>query len=251
MWLLSPLSWLLLAGLGAGVAWWLQRRRWWLACVALAVVATLAMTPLVANALLDWLEAERPAPASCRTTPPAVAVVLAGGVDALPRDGDDIVVLGIASRRRVEHAVAWWRARPGRALVFSGGPQALGGVAESRLMFVYAQRFGVAESAMRYETESTNTRENARGLDAMRPSLPRRVVLVTSALHMPRARYALQRTGFEVCPLATDFRRVPFGLPGALVPQRSALEKTEAALHEWVGMGWYRWRDFGSARRTR
>jgi hypothetical protein len=32
------------------------------------------------------------------------------------------------------------------------------------------------------------------------------------------------------------------GLPWALIPLLSDLEKTEDALHEWVGLAWYTWR---------
>ena len=73
--------------------------------------------------------------------------------------------------------------------------------------------------------------------------MPRRLVLVTSAMHMPRSRLALGRAGFDVCPVPADSRRIAFGLPGYLIPGSSALDKTEAALHELVGLAYYRWRD--------
>jgi hypothetical protein len=85
------------------------------------------MTPMFANALLGWLERPPPMPAHCLASPPQVAVVLAGGVDAIPRDDNDASVLGVASRRRIERAVEWWRARPGRVIVVSGGPDWRGG----------------------------------------------------------------------------------------------------------------------------
>ena len=52
-WLLSPLSWLLLALALAPLAWCLRVRRPWLivACGLLAAIAVVAMTPLTANAL--------------------------------------------------------------------------------------------------------------------------------------------------------------------------------------------------------
>ena len=72
-------------------------------------------------------------------------------------------------------------------------------------------------------------------------ALKRRVVLVTSLIHMPRAQEAFASAGFEVCPLGTDVRRLPSRLPWALVPRTSALANTEVALHEWVGLAYYRW----------
>ena len=122
MWLLSPLSWLLLAGLGACIAARRHSRRWLRASLVVALVSVLAMTPMFANGLLGWLERPPPMPAQCLASPPQVAVVLAGGVDAIPRDENDGSVLGVASRRRMERAVEWWRAQPGRVVVASGGP---------------------------------------------------------------------------------------------------------------------------------
>jgi uncharacterized SAM-binding protein YcdF (DUF218 family) len=59
---------------------------------------------------------------------------------------------------------------------------------------------------------------------------------------MPRAQAAFADAGFEVCPLGTDVRRLSSRLPWALVPRTSALANTEIALHEWVGLVYYRWR---------
>ena len=247
MWWLSPLSWLLVAGTGlvAGCVWRdgrparLLRR----VCVGVAGVAVLAMTPWIANLLVGWLETPSAEPAWCRRSPPATAVVLAGAVDVAPRHGGDFGALNIESRRRVERAAAWWHERPGRSLVMAGGPQAGSAVPRAELMAAYARRLGVEQEALRVETGSTSTWENARGLAMLRPPLPRRIVVVTSAMHLPRARFAVGAAGFEVCGLAAGSVRIPFGLPGYLIPRTSALAKTEAALHELVGMAWYRWRN--------
>lgn len=247
--MLSPLSWLLLALLLVGVGLPLRGHGRWLlhAGIGGAVVAIIAMTPWVANTLVGWLETPQPVVASCLSSPPPVAVVLAGGVDTAPTEPADLPAMAITTRRRVERAVAWWHERPGRSLVLSGGPHLAGGVPTGALMADYARRLGVAATALRVEGRSESTWDNARGLAALQPPLPRRVVLITSAMHMPRARYALARAGFDVCAIAADPRRIAFGLPGYLIPRSSALVKTETALHELVGMAYYRWLDARSA----
>lgn len=244
-WLLSPLSWLLLALLFGWLGLRLRGRGRWLlrGCMAVAAVGIVAMTPLMANVLVGWLETPRPAEAGCITSPPPLAVVLAGGVDARPAGPAQLSALGITSRRRVERAVAWWQQQPGRSLIMSGGPQYPGGVATGALMADYARRLGVAPQAVAVEATSITTWENAHALATLRPPVPRRVVLVTSAMHMPRARLAMARAGFDVCPQPADSRRFAFGLPGYLIPRTSALAKSEAALHELVGLAYYRWRD--------
>ncbi len=248
-WLLSPLSWLVLSlATLLLVTFW--RPRWRClkgACIVMAAVSAVAMTPATADILLAMLEVPATQADGCAASSPAVGVVLGGGVDATPSGPADFSVLGNATKRRVERAVDWWQSEPDRVLVFSGGPPAPGLVAEARLMMAYAAHLGVAPSGMRHEDESTDTWENAGNLSRLAPRLPTRVALVTSALHAPRARYSMERAGFEVCIIATDFRRVPPRLPGYLVPQNRALGKTELALHEIVGLAYYRaashWRD--------
>ncbi len=249
-WVLSPLSWLLLAlllgCLGAASG---ARGRWLVrTCLVVAVVATGCMTPLVANALVGWLEKPTAAAASCGTSPPPVAVVLAGGVDAKPLDAAQLSALGITSRRRVERAVAWWQQQPGRTLIMSGGPQYAGGVPTADLMADYARRLGVPPGSVRIEGRSISSWDNAKSLARLQPSIPRRLTLITSAIHMRRARYAMGRAGFAVCAVPADSRYIPFALPGYVIPASSALAKTEAALHELVGIAYYRWVD-GRSRR--
>lgn len=244
MWLISPLAWLLIAFLLVCVSgWW---RRYWrtllIGGTALALLAILAMTPMFANALVGYLETAVPRARDCTRHPPEVAVVLAGGVTGATSGPGDISVLELASRRRIDRAVAWWRAAPRRRLVMSGGSWFDDGIPESRLMAQYARALGVPASAMVLDGASLTTWQSAQRLAAMQPPLPRRVALVTSAMHMPRAVFAMREAGFEICPVPADSRRVPFELPGYLIPQRSALEKTEAGLHEIIGMLYYRWR---------
>jgi len=244
MWILSPLTWLTLA-IAASVPAWFVRARWrwlWCCCAVFAAFALLMMTPLVANALLARLERPEPAEAACRSNAPEVVVVLAGGIDQLPTGASDFSALGVASRRRLDSALSYWRAAPGRLLVITGGPARPGVAAESRLLAAYAASFGVPESALRLETRATNTWQNAHFVSQLVPAVPHRIALATSALHMPRAILAFRSAGFEVCPIRADPRFTPNDLPDALVPRSSALLKTEAALHEFVGLIYYRLR---------
>jgi len=200
------------------------------------------MTPLGANALARSLERPFLVADGCADAAPSMAVVLGGGVDGRPRDNGDFSVLNLASRRRVDRAVAWWRERDGRILLLQGGAPSPGLPSLAELMSTYAQRLGVPATALRLETRSNDTWSNAVHAAEFSPPVPRRVVLVTSLIHMRRAREAFVDNGFEVCPLGTDIRRLPSRIPWALVPRTSALANAEVALHEWSGLIYYRWR---------
>ncbi|MDQ3289176.1 MAG: YdcF family protein [Pseudomonadota bacterium] len=242
-WLLSPLAWLLLAAVSL-LCWSVfgRGRAWLLASALVLLVSVAGMTPLVANLLSAPLERPMPVPQSCRDSPPTTAMVLAGGALGHPTHSADYSVLNLASRRRMDRAVGWWREHEGRALVLVGGGGHDDSPALANLMATYAMALGVPPRALHLETDSLDTWENARNSARLEPPLPRRIVLVTSAMHMPRAQFAFAEAGFEVCPLHGDVRRLPSRLPWALVPRSSGLERAEAALHEWVGLTYYRLR---------
>lgn len=240
MWL-SPLTWLFCAFALALLATFSGKLKRWLVAAALLLGCTawLAMTPLAANSLLRWLE--EPQTPSCTTLQTQWAVVLAGGSDFAERE-EDTQVLGLATRRRLDAGVDWWRQQPGRRyLAVSGGPMGGAPVADADVMLTYLLRQGVPAERIAVERASYTTWENARRLAELQPALPRALVLVTSASHMPRALFAMRQAGFQPCALPTDRRLASIYFPGMLFPQSGSMEKTEAALHEIVGMQYYRW----------
>lgn len=238
--LLSPLAWLAAAGLLAGVAGWLPHPAILRTLALLAGLASLAaMTPWVANRLLGRIE--KAAPVAACASAPEVLVVLAGGVDLRPRDRDDFGALNGASRRRMDAAISAWRAAPNTRLLLSGGASARHAPPISQLMAAYARWAGVPPDALRLDIESLDTWQSARAVAARLPP-GTRLGLVTSASHWPRARLAFDASGLQPCAVVADVRRLPTGLPWALIPRLGALEKTEDALHEIVGLAWYRWR---------
>lgn len=241
-WFLSPLAWLLIATVL--VPWAVHRRRGWLVAAGVAMIAAAlaAMTPLGANLLAMPLERAMPLPRACVEAPPSIAVVLGGGMEGRPRGESDFSVLNLPSRRRVDRALAWWRERGGRVLVMQGGPPHRGAVPVARLMAAYAQAQGVPAAALRIESASGDTWESAQHAARLSPRLPKRIALVTSRVHMPRAQRAFAVAGFSICPLGADDRRLPSRLPWALVPRSSGLASTEVTLHEWVGLAYYHWR---------
>jgi uncharacterized SAM-binding protein YcdF (DUF218 family) len=98
----------------------------------------------------------------------------------------------------------------------------------------------VPAAAIRTETRSTDTRGSARALaPALRGA---RVRLVTSPPHRARAFGAFRAAGIDACLHDTGSDVVPFESIGYLVPQASAIGKSETALHELAGIAWYRLR---------
>lgn len=240
--ILSPLIWVLLLALLLGFSW--RRVPRWLALVLLVLelVLVFSMAPVGANLLVRSVESRVPSAAICSRPAPTVIVVLSGGVDGPVHRTDDYSALTRTSLQRLFAAVALWQAHPDSMLVISGGSPK-GSVAESEILASLAQRMGVPAGKLRVETRSRTTWENAANLAHAQPPLPRRIWLVSSALHLPRASLAFRALGFEPCPWPSGSLYMPFSASlGYFMPQKSSLAKTDRAIHELLG-GWdYAWR---------
>ena len=70
-----------------------------------------------------------------------------------------------------------------------------------------------------------------------------KIILVTSAFHMPRAKITFETEGFEVLPYPVDFR-APVRRTALMdwLPDPKALEKTDLVIREALGRAYYRLR---------
>jgi len=147
--------------------------------------------------------------------------------------------------------------RDGRApLVLCTSGVATGGLAlrpPSEDMAELLEFFGVPKSAILLETASGNTREHARNLaPVFRERGFKRVLLVTSAMHMPRSMGVFRKYCPEVEFIAalTDYRaakRIPgpwYRELARLIPTPSQLATFSEAAHEYLGIAYYRYREW-------
>lgn len=206
------------------------------------ILCLVASTPLGANMLVTLEERRAPPPATCAAPLPGAIVVLSGGVRRESQDPHDIGVLNAASLQRVLAGAELARRTPGATLVISGGAREADSAAQSSVMAEIARRLGVPAEAIRVETASQTTWENAKDVRALSPPLPERIWLVTSALHMPRALIAFRAAGFDPCSYPSDYLSAPFEGVGDLLPAGTAVANAAAALHEMVGEIVYRLR---------
>lgn len=245
LYLLSPLSAALLLGLAGGVAGLLGRRRTalTLACIGFILLWACA-TPWVAEQLRADLEGQYPA-LTPKATPAADAILVLGGAVAGAKPPErPTLVLGQASTR-VWHAAALYRAGKARWVVVAAGNRpehALEQVEADAIKEVLVQ-LGVPISAIIQEGASRTTRENARNVRPLLERLgARRVLLVTSALHMPRALQTFETvwngTGPQLIPAVTDVKG-PLATLGSLevwFPSLDALLSVTKSLKEFAGM---------------
>lgn len=199
--------------------------------------------PPVADALYGSLEQAHP-PVAARDVPPADAiVVLGGGVGApvAPRIDPDFN----DASDRIVHAFRLYQADRAPRIVVSGGRLPWTETPpEAYTLRNVLMEWGVPESAIWTEPESATTYENARRTAVLLQERGlERVLLVTSAAHMPRAQAVFCTAGVPVVPAPTDHRVVqrPRSVLG-YVPSAAALGRSTGAIREYVGYAAYRLR---------
>jgi uncharacterized SAM-binding protein YcdF (DUF218 family) len=179
-------------------------------------------------------------------TSPAQAIVVLGGAVAEPSAQRQASALGNSSDRLLL-ALRLYHAGKAPLILLSGGNNPLlensTRVSEAAEMRALLEEWGIPSSAMIVEETSVNTHENsvfsyrllaARGIS--------RIILVTSAFHMPRAAATFRKTGFDVVSAPADFhnRGQGLGFVSRLFPNSKALEDSSLAMHEWLGIFVYR-----------
>lgn len=193
-------------------------------------------TPIASDALCGAIEAQAGPRGIDAVANAPVIVVLGGGVSGPRPPLRPHPDLG-ASADRMWHAARLYRAGKAPALVLSGGTVRTGDGSEAEAMREFLLDLGVPAAALHIEAASDNTATNAtHTARLLKAQGIERAILVTSALHMPRARAAFERTGLETYPAPTDFQVIdmPFELL-RIVPDASALQASAQAMKELVG----------------
>jgi len=235
----------------AVLAWWLillaiaslfrSRSRWWRVMLpAVAAVYYLLTIPLTANWALGALE-QRAAHEKTCGPPPAdsTLIVLAGGIEGDANETDNVTRLKLASLRRLISATQLALRTPGSQLVISGG--AGGRYREADLMATLSREMGFPASRILIDRKSQTTYQSAVNIAALRADDHHPRYLLTSAFHMPRALASFRHSGQDVCAWPVDFRAINMPAYEMLTPHMSSAFKMSLALHEWVGMWFYRW----------
>jgi uncharacterized SAM-binding protein YcdF (DUF218 family) len=158
-------------------------------------------------------------------------IIVVGGVINAWRSAARGNVSLDAAAERLTVAAELARQYPAARIVFSGR-------SEGRFAVRFFESLGVPPNRITVESKSRNTAENAvftKRLIAPKPG--ERWLLVTSAMHMPRAIGAFRQAGFLVDAHPVDFQTAGWDdlleFSGSLM---GGIGKTDAAVHEWTGL---------------
>lgn len=213
----------------------------WLIGFGIALLYLLSIAP-VAGFLIGMVETT-PALSDPVTANDEGAIVVlgAGRYDSAPEYGNRNTA-GQLALMRLRYAERL-REQTGLPILVSGGSPRGERQSEAELMERTLQ--DAFEGLARWtEQKSRNTFENAICsqfiLDGQAID---KAFLVTHAAHMPRAVYAFKKTGLKVTPAPTGYLRNSFKHADAIetwLPNMGALQLSRTALHEWLGLIYYK-----------
>jgi uncharacterized SAM-binding protein YcdF (DUF218 family) len=240
--------------IAAGLA---MSRRWPRAgrILAGAALAALAFLSTTAGARFFVAPLERltaPLQSLDHTGAQAIVVLAAGRLQHAPeyggRDIPDYIALA-----RLRYAARLQR-HTGLPVLVTGGNGASGADPDAddrayskadAMATALREDFGVPVKWV--EGRSRDTGENASLSAAMlRPDGIRRILLVTDAMHMPRARAAFERAGFDVVSAPTVFFSNQPQKLDAWLPSAEGMRRSWYAIYELLGIAWYRLRSAGA-----
>lgn len=183
-----------------------------------------------------------------------VMVVLGGGTDAgaYPRMGVEINGAG----DRIFFAGKLFKDGKADYILLSGGEinwMSGNGSTPAEEMAVILEELGIPRDKMWLEEQSQNTYENALFSEKiLNEKGIQRILLVTSAMHMPRAAGLFKKQGIEVIPIPVDYSVTQAELNPeqqdwrgkilGFLPSSGNLSTTTNAMKEYIGMLIYRLR---------
>ncbi|MEO7174606.1 MAG: YdcF family protein [Saprospiraceae bacterium] len=231
--LLSPVVWIIITVL---IATFSARRRSF--CIKLSLaIAVIFSNPFLANVAL--IATEYPA-TSLQSGKTYNAILLGGILNQNIRKLSTEFNPQMSSNRLLEPMQMMRKGQIQKLIITSGPapfyfnfkPEAL---ALEQMMFEQ----GIPERDIYLDTLAVNTWENAKYskqiLDQL--GIQDTCLLITSALHMPRALRTFQQFGIKCKPYPVDYEQRYFTWsPSAwLIPNAESLYYWETILHEWMG----------------
>jgi len=171
------------------------------------------------------------------------AVVVLGGYTTFDKSSN---VIGFhESVDRILYGIYFYKQGIAAKIIISGGNARLvNDKEESLITKEYLSNIGITESDIYIENKSRNTFENAKFVAELIKEKEniRKVLLVTSAYHMPRAEkcFKKQQIKFDVFPV--DYIAGPrkFYIDHLLLPDMEGFIIWQNLIHEWLGFLTYK-----------
>ena len=192
----------------------------------------------VSDLLVGPLEQKYPPVTDVKSVKDVKWIVVLGGGSTCDPQLPVSTYLSEASLTRVSEAIRLHNRLPKTRLIFSGRHFAEGIRPVAEVMAEMALELGVQSEEIVIEADAADTKDHPIyvkkfiGMDQF--------ILVTSAVHMPRAMALFRKHGMYPIPAPTNYKAIQkegFNFTG-LFPSANPLAKSAQAIHEYLGMLW-------------
>jgi len=172
-------------------------------------------------------------------------VVLSGMLTWVP--GKEAVTREWGDPDRFWGGVELMLAHKAPTLIFTGGklPWELGNESEGHYLKKHAQLLNISEQNIIVTADVQNTEQEAAAvgnlLNHINDTYPKKIILVTSAFHMPRALRLFEQQGLQVFAYPVDFKVDESALTlMSFMPNPGALGQTDLVIRELAGRMFYK-----------
>jgi uncharacterized SAM-binding protein YcdF (DUF218 family) len=135
------------------------------------------------------------------------------------------------------------KAGKAKNIIFTGGimPWQKNIQPEGQILAKFAEDFGISSSQIIVTGDVENTRDEAKAVrEILTKNNTNKVILVTSAFHMPRASKLFLKEGIEVQTYPVDFRAGISNItPIDFLPSADAFSSFQFSLRELIGRAYY------------
>ena len=234
-WLLPPGLFLLLALIVLCLSYKTKKKSWFL--LVFIVIYALSIRS-VSNGLIKPLENYYIQPDETELHSAQAIVLLGGGSYGGVKDFDGEGQVTGSAANRLLMALRLHKALY-LPIIMSGGQVYSYSASEADVEYRLLKACGVEEKYLIVDSQSRNTAENAKytkQICAQRNF--DKVILVTSAFHMPRSVMLFEREGVDVIPYPTDYQTNKDTVLDAFafVPSIGNLYNTTVAMKEYMGI---------------
>jgi uncharacterized SAM-binding protein YcdF (DUF218 family) len=196
--------------------------------------------PVVSNKLVAYLESDYQLSKPSNIEPADSIVVLSGMIKTInSKDGLDYE-FGEASDR-IFAGINLFKEKKAPKLILTRGklPWSVG-IQEGEYLKEIAINNGISENNILLTENVENTDQEAKAIKKLLSDDKSKVLLVTSAFHMPRARIVFEAAGINVVPFPVDFQKELSKITFmSFVPTAKSFYDTSFFVREMIGRVYY------------
>ena len=204
------------------------------------VILILCSLPIVSNKLISYLEKDH-LPQDMSTIDMADAIVVLSGMVKTIKVDHKLKYEFSGGVDRILSGIDLFKDNKAPLLILTKGklPWSMG-LSEGEYLKDFAIKFGVPKESILLTENVQNTDQEAKAVKRLLNTNEIKIILVTSAFHMPRAKKVFEASNIKVIPFAVDFinshQKLTFM---SFIPSAGALSSTSFFVREMIGRLYY------------